>query len=188
MQSSEEFLRLHFPLNYSMKRMSLQHRPNFLSKTDDAHWPEQTVSVGPRGRMCGRVESELDTVRLLTLSIETGSNGRARWYQWIFLEQRGLPLLSSTGQRRVQKLRCGWLSQSAGVSGKIRTEWLRCSPNNGRRNCGSHFPMPVSRRHLAMQDRRRNVQVPGWKTSAVDHRSALVRWRGLKTGDPRRQT
>jgi hypothetical protein len=31
-----------------------------LTQTDDDHWPEQTVSViGPRGRMCGRLASEL---------------------------------------------------------------------------------------------------------------------------------
>jgi S-methylmethionine-dependent homocysteine/selenocysteine methylase len=31
-----------------------------LMQQDDAHWSEQTVSViGPRGRMCGRLASEL---------------------------------------------------------------------------------------------------------------------------------
>jgi hypothetical protein len=51
-----------------------------LMQTDETHWPEQTVSIiGPRGRMCGRLASELRyccTARDLFSIGDTGFIGR----------------------------------------------------------------------------------------------------------------
>jgi hypothetical protein len=87
-----------------------------LTRTDDDHWPEQTVSIiGLRGRMCGRVAREL---RYCCTASDLLSYWQDRFH-WpesqvalvdLLGTQKALAKLSYDAQRRVQKLRCGWLT------------------------------------------------------------------------------
>jgi ribonuclease HI len=150
-----------------------------LSKTDDAHWPEQTVSIiGPRGRMCGRVESEL---RYCCTAPDLLSYWSTK-FQWTSSQvasvdllgtKKALALLPSAEQRRVQKLRCGLLPVNRRV---FREDPDRlngcaaCSPNNTVEETVDHiFQCPCRSRRLAMQDRLAEMfkKFREWKTSKL---------------------
>ena len=86
-----------------------------ISEIDSDHWPEQIISViGPRGRMCGRLQEE---IRFCC----TAPNLLSYWterYNWADdthqpLDQSGadraISRLDSANLTRVQKVRCGWL-------------------------------------------------------------------------------
>jgi ribonuclease HI len=122
---------LTFPelLNETADELATQARsyPSLTQKDDD-HWPEQTVSIiGPRGRMCGRVASEL---RYCCTAPDLLSYWRTRFH-WstsqvalvdLLGTKKALAKLSSDAQRRIQKLRCGWLPVNRRVSRETQTD------------------------------------------------------------------
>jgi hypothetical protein len=85
------------------------------TKLDSDHWPEQAISViGPRGRMCGRLQEEL---RFCC----TAPSLLAYWterFEWTdnthsLLDHScagsAISRLDPADLQRIQKLRCGWL-------------------------------------------------------------------------------
>jgi hypothetical protein len=93
-----------------------------LTQQDDDHWPEQPVSIiGPQGRMYGRLASELRYCCTANDLISYWS-GRYHWSesQLVLVDllgtRKALATLSTAAQRRVQKLRCGWLPVNRRVS------------------------------------------------------------------------
>jgi ribonuclease HI len=87
---------------------------------DNDHWPEQTVSIiGPRGRICDRLASEL---RYCCTAGDLCSYWCSRFHwsssQVALLDligtQKALSKFSPDAKRRIQKLRCGWLPVSIG--------------------------------------------------------------------------
>jgi ribonuclease HI len=150
-----------------------------LMQLDDAHWPEQTVSViGPRGRMCGRLASEL---RFCCTAPDLLSYWRAR-FQWSKAQvalvdlpgtKQALAKLSSDAKQRVQKLRCGWLPVNRRVSREDPDRLNGCSaclPRNMVEETVDHlFQCPCRSRRLAMQDRLAGMfkAFREWKTSTA---------------------
>ena len=112
---SDEFT---FPerLNETADRLATiaRHSRN-LAQTDDDHCPEQTVSViGPRGRMCGRLASELRYCCTASDLVSFWRN-KLLWSESqaalvdLLGTKKALAKLSPDAKQRVQKLRCGWL-------------------------------------------------------------------------------
>jgi hypothetical protein len=106
---------------------------------DNDHWPEQTaIIISPRGRMCGRLASELRYCC-------TAGDLRSYWcsrFHWSSSQvalidpigtQKALSKLSPDAKRRIQKLRCGWLPVNRRVAREDpdRDKCCKaCSPGN----------------------------------------------------------
>ena len=148
-----------------------------LAQTDDDHWPEQTVSViGPRGRMCGRLVSEL---RYCCTASDLISYWRNR-FLWSESQaalvdlpgtRKALATLSPAELRRVQKLRCGWLPVNRRVSREDpdrQNGCSACSSSNLVEETVDHiFQCPCHSRRTAMLDRLADMskKFREWKTS-----------------------
>jgi ribonuclease HI len=150
-----------------------------LTQTDDDHWPEQTVSViGPRGRMCGRLAREL---RYCCTASDLISYWRER-FNWsesqvalvdLLGTKKALAKLSPAAQRRVQKLRIGWLPVNRKVSREDPDRLngcSACSPGNLVEETVDHiFQCPCRTRRKAMLDRLADMskKFRQWKTSTT---------------------
>ena len=82
---------------------------------DSDHWPEQVISViGPRGRMCGRLQEELRCCCTAPSLLAYWTN-RFAWTDDTHSllhhsgADRAISRLDPADLQRVQKLRCGWL-------------------------------------------------------------------------------
>jgi hypothetical protein len=130
---------------------------------DNNHRPEQTVRIiGPRGRMCGRLASELRYCC-------TASDLRSFWcsrFHWSSSQialldpvgtQKALSKLSPDAKRRIQKLRCGCLPVNRRVSREDpdrQNGCKSCSPGNLVEETVDHIlQYPHQLRRDAMHDR-----------------------------------
>ena len=144
---------------------------------EDDHWPEQEISmIGPRGRMCGRLAHE---IRYCCTSGDMLSYWRTR-YEWSAREiefvdtlatKAALKGMNFEAQRRVQKLRCGWLPVNRRVS-RCDPDRLSgcsaCSPGNLVEETVDHlFRCSSPQRRAALRARFDDMSkvFRAWKTS-----------------------
>jgi ribonuclease HI len=147
------------------------------TQQDEAHWPEQTISIiGPRGRMCGRLASEL---RYCCTAGDMLSywQGRFDWSssQVALLDligtRQALSNLAPAPKQRIQKLRCGWLPvnrRESRIDPDRENGCKACSPGNLVEETVDHILQCTCqiRRH-AMRDRFDGMTKTfrSWKTS-----------------------
>jgi hypothetical protein len=165
-------------LNEAADELATQARklPN-LTQIDDDHWPEQTVSIiGPRGRMCGRVATEL---RYCCTAPDLLSYWRDKFH-WsqsqvasvdLLGTKKALAKLPFDAQRRIQKLRCGWLPVNRRVSREDPDRLQSCSACLPRveETVDHVFQCPCRARRRAMLDRLADMSKTfrPWKTSTM---------------------
>jgi ribonuclease HI len=154
---------------------------------DNDHWSEQTVSIiGPHGRMCGCLASELRYCC-------TAGDLRSYWcsrFRWLSSQvalldpigkQKALSKLSPDAKRRIQKLRCGWLPVNRRVSREDpdrQNGYKSCSPGNLVEETVDHILQCLHQlRRDAMHDRSAGMSKTfrSWKTS---HLVIDVLWAG----------
>ena len=165
-------------LNDHADKLATSARTN-KSTLDFLHWPEQDISlVGPRGRICGRLDRE---IRYCCTATDLVSYWQQR-FGWTAQQAQSIDILGTAAAsksvrpdsaRRIQKLRCGWLP--------VNTRESRSDPDrhNGCSACSPSHLVPETVDHIfqcSATSRRRAI---------LDRFSSLYTlFRSMKTAKP----